>query len=283
MGKRLLLGFALCAWLLSSATRSAAEPIRELTFHMRDLVATGSLLGLNLVAEFAWPAPSRPRWTEVSQFDLRLDAALGVDRPTRVERSSDALLGVAMVGGTALAFFGPASATGADFRRYGLEDLIIVLEAAFSAGLVAQSVKKLSARRRPAVHFDATEETDYGRLLRLRDRQRFTSFYSGHASITASIAAALVSVSYLRGYAHRHAVAIFFGVLSLSAGALRVAARWHWASDVIAGWALGAALGGGVPLLREYLGKMRRARASEAWLPRVRAGPQPTLQLSWMF
>jgi membrane-associated phospholipid phosphatase len=279
---RLLLGCALAAWLLSRGAPCAAQPIRELGFDMRrDLALSGSLLALNLVAGLAWPAPSEPRWTRVSDFDQRATSALGAQQPVRAGRSSDALLGVVMVAGPTLALFGPRWGAAGAWPRRGFEDLVILGEAALSAGLAAQIVKKSAARRRPAVHFDARdEESDLASQLSLRDGQRFMSFYSGHASVTASIGAALVTLSYLRGYAYRHAAAALFGALSLAAGGLRIAARLHWTSDVLAGWAIGAAFGAGVPLLHELVSRRRKARASQ---PRIQLGAGPDLQLSWVF
>lgn len=274
------LGWVLGLWLL--AAPCAAEPVRELGFDLRrDLAIAGSLAAVNLVVELAWPAPDAPRWTRTSSFDLRAASALTADQPARASRGSDALFGIALVGGPALAFFGPAWADRAGWPRRGLEDLVLLSEAASSAGLLAQIVKRGSARIRPAVHFraEAGEEGEVALPPGLRDRKRFTSFYSGHASLTAAIGAGLVTLSYLRGYAYRHVAAALFAALSLGAGALRVVAGWHWTSDVIAGWALGTAFGAGVPLLHELVSARRCARWAQA---RVAVGPGH-LQLSWVF
>jgi membrane-associated phospholipid phosphatase len=284
MPRRFLIGCALGLWLLLRSAPCAAQPVRELGFDLRrDLALAGSLLGLNVVAEFAWPAPDEPRWTRVSDFDLRAAAALGAAQPARADRTSDALLGLVMVGGPALAFFGPAWADRDQWPRRGLEDFVILSEAALSAGLSAQIIKKSTARIRPALHFQAEAGEGGGVIIPpgLRDSQRFTSFYSGHASLTASIGAALVTLSYLRGYGYRHAALALFAALSLATGGLRIVAGWHWTSDVIAGWAIGTAFGAGVPLLHELVSGRRRARGA----PRagVRVGPGPDLQLAWAF
>ena len=79
MRGRMLLGCAMAAWLLSQGAPCAAQPVRELGLDLRrDLSLSGGLLALNLVAALAWPAPSEPRWTRVSDFDLRAASALGV-------------------------------------------------------------------------------------------------------------------------------------------------------------------------------------------------------------
>jgi len=283
MRRRAWLGCVIGLWLLARAAPCMAEPVRELGFDwQRDLALVGGLLALNVVAEFAWPAPDLPRWTEVSTFDLRAASALGAAQPTRADRGSDALLGVVLVGGPALAFFGPAWRGGDAWPRRGLEDLVILSEAAFSASLVTAIVKKSCARQRPAIHFRDAEGEDGGGVLPpgLTDRQYFTSFYSAHASFTASIGAALVTISYLRGYAYRHAAAGLFAALSLGAGTLRIVSGWHWTTDVIAGWAIGTAFGVGVPLLHEWVHRRRKARASR---PNVHVGPGPGLHVHWVF
>jgi membrane-associated phospholipid phosphatase len=283
MWRRRLLGCALGVWLASSSAPGAAQPIRELGFDLRrDLAVTGGLLGLNLVLAFAVPAPDEARWTRVSSFDARAAETLAAAEPLRADRASDALLGVVLVGGPALAFFGPAWKGGDAWPRRGLEDLVILSEAALSAGLTAQIVKKSSARIRPSVHAAQAADPEAEAVLSsgLRDEQRFTSFYSGHASLTASIGAGLVTLGYLRGYAYRHVSAALFAALSLAAGSLRVVADAHWTSDVIAGWALGTAFGAGVPLLHELLSKRRTRRAAQL---AVRVGPGPSLQLSGVY
>lgn len=281
---RRVAGCALGLWLLARAAPCAAEPSRELGFDLRrDLALAGSLLGLSVIAEFAWPAPSEPRWTRVSAFDMRAASALGAEQPARADRASDALLGMVLVGGPALAFFGPAWADREHWPRRGFEDLVILSEAALSAAVSAQIVKKSTARIRPAVHFQEEAGEEGGVILPpgLRDSQRFASFYSGHASLTASVGAALVTLSYLRGYAYRHAALALFAALSLASGGLRIVAGWHWTSDVIAGWAIGTAFGAGVPLLHELVSGRRRARSASR--ASVRVGPGPDLQLSWVF
>jgi membrane-associated phospholipid phosphatase len=280
---RAWLGCAVGLWLLSCSAPCAAQPIRELGFDLRrDGALAGGLLGLNLVLALAVPAPEEARWTRVSSFDARAAEALGAAQPLRADRASDALLGVVLVGGPALAFFGPAWRGGEAWPRRGFEDLVILAEAALSAGLTAQVVKKSSARIRPSVHFAQGAFPGVDPVLPpgLRDEQRYTSFYSGHASLTASIGAALVTLAYLRGYAYRHASAALFAALSLLAGGLRITANLHWTSDVIAGWAIGTAFGAGVPLLHELVSRRRTRRAAQLG---VRVGPGPHLQLSWVY
>jgi hypothetical protein len=280
---RWLLGCALALWLSSYRAPCAAQaqsPVRELGFDLRrDLAYAGTLGALYLVAEVAWPAPSEPRWTHISDFDLRAASALGLAEPARADRASDALLGMALVGGPALAFFGPASAGRDAWPTRGFEDLVIMSQAVFATGLLTQIVKQTTARVRPAVHF-REEAGDQGGVLLppgMRDSQRFVSFWSAHAALSASVGASLVTLSYLRGYSYRHAAAAVFAALSLAAGSMRVLSGWHWTTDVLAGWAVGTAFGVGVPLLHEFVAGRRTAGAD------VQMGPGPRLQLSWVF
>ena len=75
------------------------------------------------------------------------------------------------------------------------------------------------------------------------------SFWSGHASIAFSAAAAGGSVAQRRGYAGWPWVyAVGFGAAATT-GYLRIAADQHWLTDVLAGAVVGTAVGFAVPWL----------------------------------
>jgi membrane-associated phospholipid phosphatase len=123
------------------------------------------------------------------------------------------------------------------------DDGLIVAESAAFAGVVNFAVKAAVARERPFVHQLAPED----KPLTPHPQDNNQSFYSGHSTLSMSLAVSAGTVARMRGY--RWAPALYGGgiALSLTTGYLRIAADKHWASDVLTGWALGAAIGYAVP------------------------------------
>ena len=75
------------------------------------------------------------------------------------------------------------------------------------------------------------------------------SFYSGHTSFVASLTAAVGTCASLR---HRRLAWVVWAVgsaLTLATGYLRIAADQHYATDVLAGAAVGGGLGFAIPYL----------------------------------
>jgi membrane-associated phospholipid phosphatase len=114
----------------------------------------------------------------------------------------------------------------------------------------------------------ASRERPYGRdrcigqaaeqIEDCRSTKRYRSFYSGHASTSATLAA-LTCVHHahipLYGGGWPEAVPCFTSVgLAIATATLRVVGDQHWASDVIVGSGLGALTGAIVPLLLKYQG-----------------------------
>jgi membrane-associated phospholipid phosphatase len=88
----------------------------------------------------------------------------------------------------------------------------------------------------------------------LRDRNDFWSFPSGHA--TTAFAGATFACTTLVRRAHVNANGLLIGcgpgfVLAIATGILRVEAGQHFPTDVLAGSAIGAGIGIGVPLLHK--------------------------------
>ena len=83
----------------------------------------------------------------------------------------------------------------------------------------------------------------------LFDSDARLSFFSGHATLTASLAAAAGTIGWLRGYRHAWVLWVVGGAIAVGTGLLRIAADKHWFSDVVAGLLVGGGIGIGVPLL----------------------------------
>ncbi len=75
------------------------------------------------------------------------------------------------------------------------------------------------------------------------------SFFSGHTSRVFTAAAAATQVTRLRGRPGWKWVAAAGFTAAAATGWLRIAADQHWATDVLAGAAVGTATGFGVPAL----------------------------------
>jgi membrane-associated phospholipid phosphatase len=134
------------------------------------------------------------------------------------------------------------SARAAGDTSEGWVDLLIVAEAATLAANLNQLVKYTVGRQRPFVHYRNYPEPD-----RAPDPDDNVSFYSGHASLTFSLATAAGTVSSMRGYKSAPWVwGIGLGLASTVAY-LRVAGDKHYLTDVLVGAAAGSALGIAIP------------------------------------
>jgi membrane-associated phospholipid phosphatase len=94
-------------------------------------------------------------------------------------------------------------------------------------------------RQRPYAHYG-------GGSQKSRDN---ISFYSGHTSLAFSLAVSSGTIATMRGY--RLAPVIWGTGLAIaaSAGYFRLAADYHYLTDVIAGAVIGSAFGFGIPYI----------------------------------
>jgi len=120
-------------------------------------------------------------------------------------------------------------------------DGLVVVESAVVASAITQLVKMTAARERPFVHFAASSDP------RLETVEDHMSFFSGHSSLSFSLAVASGTVASIRGY--RAAPLVWATGLTVAAttGYLRIAADRHYFTDVLTGAAVGAAVGFSVP------------------------------------
>jgi membrane-associated phospholipid phosphatase len=85
-----------------------------------------------------------------------------------------------------------------------------------------------------------------------------SSFPSGHAAYsTVYVALAIVAARVFSGNARRALLVVAALVLAYAIGASRAYLRVHWWSDVLAGWALGAAIFGLVAAVALVVGYFR--------------------------
>lgn len=274
---RAQLGALALALALVPAVARADEPRRapitppvELRFDWRvDGPALGALaattVGFRLIRDDLEPSYCRicdgDRPGEVNAVDDWFRSALK-RRDTHPANVTSYVLafGAAPIAGAALS----ALAAVADER--GGEagaDVAMVAEGGFAAMMTTQVLEAVTLRERPYVH--AMSDPDV-RAAEIAKTGAFHSFPAGHVVEAFGVATAAGVVASLRGY--RLAPLVWFVGMTIGAATAytRIAADRHYFTDTLAGAAIGAVVGGGVPLL------FHRPRAR--W-PALAAAPLP--------
>jgi membrane-associated phospholipid phosphatase len=139
---------------------------------------------------------------------------------------------------------------------HALENFVILADSVILTFGVTHAAKRLTDRARPAVHHDAVGDTQYD----ASPSEWNQSFLSGHTSFAFALGSSAATLSFLRGYPSAPWVVFAGSILGVGTGCLRIAADLHWATDVLAGAAVGTAIGVSVPLLlHPRAGTPRRA------------------------
>jgi len=165
----------------------------------------------------------------------------GIDRwavrtvSTTADVGSDVAL-AAVVGWTALAGLGGLSAT----QWQG--NLITFANTASWTAATTEWLKVLVRRKRPVLY-----TSDATAAATVRDNQ--LSMPGGHAALAFAAATSYLVLSGREHLAHRKRNALLLYAGAVGVGALRVAAGQHFPTDVIAGAALGSAIGWLVPTI----------------------------------
>lgn len=187
-------------------------------------------------------APEQCRWCDSNFFD---DAAsdLRWDDARTADLTSDVIsFGLAPVAAAGLV---SAAAVYDDRARELDVDLLIVGEAIVAAGLAGEALRFATARERPNVH----DLPPADKPFTPHPEENNLSFVSGHAatSVALALAGGLVASHRRR----RLAPVVWATGFTLAAVSsyLRVASGEHYATDVLGGIAVGAAVGLAVPLL----------------------------------
>ena len=145
---------------------------------------------------------------------------------------------VAVPVGAALALGLMAHADGAGLRE-GTEDLLVMTESTAVTLVIMQVAKFSVARWRPDAWAGSGSTTANSRM----------SFFAGHSSTAFAVAASATQVLRLRGRPGWgwFAAAAFSG--AAASGFFRIASDNHWTTDVLAGAAVGTAVGLALPPL----------------------------------
>ncbi len=240
--------FALCAVVAASPT-----PHRLKWDPRIDLPVTGVLMAGWVVSEFALKdalAPDTCRWCATNAFDTAVRRAFN---PTlspsssgiRPAATASDLLGFVAVPLLVAGIDALGAKDSPEFLKTWGIDLVIILEATFSALAVNQTVKFAAGRARP-YSVDAPADL----LAQARDPSDHNlSFFSGHTTFTVGLAVSGGVVGLLRGYRFgwlSWAVAL---PLALTTATLRMAADKHWLTDILIGAAVGSAFSVALPVL----------------------------------
>jgi hypothetical protein len=181
-------------------------------------------------------SPDRCRWCSVGSFDDGAREALVWGNTDRAKRLSDLIgYGASPVAASLLLV---ASADG--WLAYG-DDMIAMFEIVWGTQIVTQIAKISAGRERPYAH--------YANGSAAPTQEDNLSFFSGHSSLTFSIAVGAGMLALHRGY--KLAPVILGGGLAIGATTayLRMAADRHYFTDVLTGAAMGALGGWLIPRL----------------------------------
>jgi hypothetical protein len=195
--------------------------------------ATGGMLALVGASQYwsARIAPNHCRWCDPPQVDRWARGELLWKNKQAATLGSN-LLVVAVPAGAAVTLGLWAHGAGAGFRE-GAEDLLVMTEAATISMSLMQVAKFTTARTRPDAWAGSGSKTANSRM----------SFYAGHAGTLFAVAASATQLGRLRGRPGWG----WFAVISFAGAAtcswLRVASDNHWLTDVVAGAAVGTAVG----------------------------------------
>jgi undecaprenyl-diphosphatase len=129
---------------------------------------------------------------------------------------------------------------------------ILVASAVVSGTLLVSVFKGAFGRLRPDIAFAALQESSL-------------SFPSGHASMSAIVYLTLGALiaSTRRRWSQRLYILFVAALMTAMVGVSRVALGVHWATDVLGGWAFGAAWAMAWLLLAQYLGRREQPTAQE--------------------
>jgi membrane-associated phospholipid phosphatase len=214
-----------------------------------DIVASGALAAGLLTVQFAIPAPTVPKWSAQNGLDTGVRSALrigGEGGRQAAGLTSDVLV-YALI---AAPFLNAALVAGVEHERWDVGWRLMVLDAEtlLLATTVTLSLQKIVARERPFVQ----ECRANPGLSDCSTGGQFQSFPSGHTTVAfAAVALECFHHGYLdtshSGWGSAACPVTI--VAAVTTGVLRVAADRHWATDIIAGAAIGGLIGYAVPAL----------------------------------
>jgi hypothetical protein len=212
---------------LLAARDARADDVHELKKDLPlDVAFTGTTVALVVGSELGKPdlVPDECRWCASNAFDEGARDALLWARPKRAALISDAM-GFVVAPTTAFATLAGAAASD-DASQKTPTDALLVLEAVAASATLNQIVKYTVARDRPYGHYKTPLSPSPTADARL-------SFYSGHTSLTFTLAAAAGTVAHLRGYRLAPLTWIPGATIAALTGYLRIGDVLHYLTEVL--------------------------------------------------
>jgi membrane-associated phospholipid phosphatase len=210
-----------------------------------ETIAIGGLAAASIALQLFLNAPDQPRWDSAILFDdgarnaLRASSESGRSRAAAFSNAAYVLTAVPFIVDAGLVtWLGHGQVDAA------MELALIDFEALAMTTLLTTALQRGTGRARPFNRECATNPSSDPDCAG-SGNSRNTSFISGHASLAFSAATTLcVQHARLSLYGSADPV-VCPAALTIAAGSslLRVVADRHWISDVIAGAALGSAVG----------------------------------------
>lgn len=241
---------ATAAWAQADVPPDAAWPAHGVPpVGTWDLVATGALTVGLLSVELGWSDPATPKWTSENGFDALGRRTLRIGSESG--RKAAALTSDVLVYSLAtFPFINAVLVAGIEHERWDVGWRLLVLDAEtlLTATLATVTLQHVTGRERP---FGRACATNPG-LADCSVGGRNLSFPSAH---TTAVFAAVALECFHHGYldtSHTGWGAAACPVTIAAAtvtGVLRIASDRHWTTDVLAGAALGGAIGYAVPAL----------------------------------
>ncbi len=227
--------------LPASAVGADLHPRLTLDFSTNGWLTGGMMVAVGAAQLYSEKlAPAACRWCQPPQVDRWARRQL-LWNDVKAATFIGNILIVAVPVGATLTLSLMAHADDAGFRE-GAEDVLMVTEAVAISLTLMQVAKFTAARTRPDAWAGSGSVTANSRM----------SFFAGHSSTAFAIAAAGTQVLRMRGRPGWKWFAAVSFVSAAATGLLRVSSDNHWMSDVIAGAAIGTAVGLSVPRLVLY-------------------------------
>jgi membrane-associated phospholipid phosphatase len=234
----LALAVATLVTLLGSPAKAQPRPLRWDPSIDFPVTLAGAALAIS--AELLRPelAPRKCRWCNPNEFDSAARAALLWSDPHAANVASN----ITGIGLAPVAAFGldALAASHDGYPRAVPLDALLVMEALVLAIDATEIAKVLIGRERPLLR----AHSDPPRPPTANDN---LSFFSGHATETAALAAASGTVATMRGYRWAPLTWAVGGAIAAATAYLRIGADEHWLSDVLVGLAVGVGIGFAVP------------------------------------
>ena len=284
--------FAIAALVCAASRRASAEEHRLVwreewpKFRASEYAYTASAWGSYAVVELWAPPIRQPRWQRPLPGDVTMRRWTVAS--TRRGREQAGLWSDVFWIGTQVQVWLDSAAVPLLLDDFNVEVAaqltLLNLEAMGPTALVSRLLHRTVGRERPG-KIGCRKDMQWEATCGLPDAASFPSGHTSASFVAAGLACA--HHQHLGLYGHPAADGALCAAMLLASsanGALRLVADRHWLSDVVAGAAIGLALGYGLPTLLHYgySGPLTREAPGALALPE-RAQARVPLRMAWAF